>query len=183
MSWKEKAPFRMRIPGKVPLRKRASKQYDFLYPTFSWPLQRSWACQRSANSEGRRNDGRYGIASGHIFIFGSGSCRSVRIQVVRVSRGSGRGRIKERCFGRCQLLENRLVGISFVKGPAGTLGELESGAINAGKAAGAESVKITASMVKDSMARLLTSQGFTQEMKNGKASGKWIKTIVLKKPD
>ena len=72
------------------------------------------------------------------------------------------------------------VGISFVKGPAGTLGQLESGVINAAKATGAESVKITASMVKDSMAKLLSSQGFSQEIKNGKATGNWIKTIKLK---
>ena len=72
------------------------------------------------------------------------------------------------------------VRISAVKGPAGTLSKLESGAINAAKAEGASSVKLTATMVKDSMARLLRQNGFTQELKNGKATGNWIKIIKLK---
>jgi hypothetical protein len=72
------------------------------------------------------------------------------------------------------------VGISAVSGPAGTLKQLESGAINAAKASGSDSVTITAKMVKDSMGRLLRNQGFTQEMKNGKATGNWIKRVKLK---
>ena len=38
-------------------------------------------------------------------------------------------------------------------------------------------------MAKDSMARLLRQNGFSQEIKDGQATGKWLKEIKLKKPD
>lgn len=69
------------------------------------------------------------------------------------------------------------IGISVLKGPTGTLAEIEKGAVNAGKATGAESVKITAAMAKDSMARLLRRNGFSQDS----ATGNWIKIIKLMK--
>jgi RHS repeat-associated protein len=71
------------------------------------------------------------------------------------------------------------VGISMVKGPAGTLKQIESGAVSAAKATNSNSVKITATMVKDSMGRLLRKNGFVQELKDGKVTGRWIKTIKL----
>jgi hypothetical protein len=51
-----------------------------------------------------------------------------------------------------------------------TLSKLEGGAVNAAKANGASTLTMTASMVKDSMGRLLRQNGFTQEMKNGQAT-------------
>jgi len=72
------------------------------------------------------------------------------------------------------------VTVSVVRGPAGTLSNIEKGAINAAKSTGASSVKISARMVKESMGRLLRRNGFTQEMKNGKGTGNWSKTIKVK---
>jgi RHS repeat-associated protein len=71
------------------------------------------------------------------------------------------------------------VNISMVSGPAGTVAKLEQGAINAAKAQGASTLELKASMVKDSMGRLLRKNGFTQEIKDGKATGNWIKTIKI----
>ena len=71
------------------------------------------------------------------------------------------------------------VGISIVKGPAGTLAKLEQGAIAAAKSQGAATLKITATMVKKSMARRLRMDGFTQEFENGNATGNWIKEIKI----
>jgi len=72
------------------------------------------------------------------------------------------------------------VTVSVVRGPAGTLSNIEKGAINAAKSTGASSVKISARMVKESMGRLLRRNGFRQEMKNGKGTGNWSKTIKVK---
>ncbi|MGH9571523.1 MAG: hypothetical protein ACRD4F_17910, partial [Candidatus Angelobacter sp.] len=69
------------------------------------------------------------------------------------------------------------VKIAAVAGPAGTLSKVEQGAISVAKAAGASSLKLTSAMVKDSMVRVLKGNGFTQEMKDGKATGNWIKQI------
>jgi len=71
------------------------------------------------------------------------------------------------------------VNIAMVSGPSGTLSKLETGAINAAKAEGASTLTLTASMVKDSMGRLLRQNGFTQEVKNGQPTGRWIKEIKL----
>jgi len=75
------------------------------------------------------------------------------------------------------------VNISMISGPAGTLSKVEAGAINAARAEGASSLTLSASMVKDSMGRLLKQNGFTQDVKEGQATGRWIKEIKLKKPD
>ena len=72
------------------------------------------------------------------------------------------------------------VHVSFVTGPAGTLAKVEQGAVNAAASQGASSVKISAAMVKDSVGRLLRRNGFTQQMKNGKGTGNWSKTIKIK---
>ena len=73
------------------------------------------------------------------------------------------------------------VKISAVNGPAGTLARLEKGSIDLAKSQGASSLKLTAAMVKDSMARLLKSNGFKQEFKDGKATGNWTKDIKIEK--
>jgi RHS repeat-associated protein len=71
------------------------------------------------------------------------------------------------------------VNVSMVAGPAGTLSRLETGAIDAARAQGASILELKASMVKDSVGRLLRMNGFTQIMKDGKATGDWIKKINL----
>jgi RHS repeat-associated protein len=71
------------------------------------------------------------------------------------------------------------VNISMVAGPAGTLDRVLGGAIAAAKGEGASSLTITASMVKDSMGRLLRKNGFSQEIKNGEKTGRWIKKVDL----
>ena len=71
------------------------------------------------------------------------------------------------------------VTVSAVRGPAGTLSKIEQGAVNAARSQGASSVKIAAKMVKASMGRLLRKNGFTQEIKDGKATGNWTKTIKI----
>jgi hypothetical protein len=68
----------------------------------------------------------------------------------------------------------------MVAGPAGTLSKIEAGAVSAARAQGASSVELRASMVKDSMGRLLRKNGFTQEINDGKATGNWVKVIKLK---
>jgi len=71
------------------------------------------------------------------------------------------------------------VNISMVSGPAGTLSKIEAGAIDAAKAQGASSLELKASMVKDSMGRLLRKNGFTQEVKDGQATGNWVKHVKI----
>jgi RHS repeat-associated protein len=75
------------------------------------------------------------------------------------------------------------VTISMVGGNIkGTLAQIEAGAINAAKGEGAQSVKVTATMVSDSMARLLTQNGFKEVLdKAGKGTGTFVKEITIKK--
>ena len=75
--------------------------------------------------------------------------------------------------------ENFGVTISAVSGPAGTVSRIEQGAIDAAEGQGASTLTITATMVKDSMARLLKSRGFTQVIENGQATANWTKTVKL----
>jgi RHS repeat-associated protein len=75
--------------------------------------------------------------------------------------------------------ERLVAGVSFVAGPAGTLKTLEAGMIELARSEGATSLKMTATMVKDSMARLLRAQGFSPVIVDGKATGDWVKIISL----
>lgn len=47
------------------------------------------------------------------------------------------------------------------------------------KAAGASEVNVTAKMTTKSMGRWLRKEGFKQEMKDGKATGNWTKTVEV----
>jgi len=72
------------------------------------------------------------------------------------------------------------VGVPVLsEGPAGTVSTIEGGAVNAAKAAGAESVRITAVNPNASMERLLRLRGYTQLIKKGKATGRWVKIIKV----
>ena len=71
------------------------------------------------------------------------------------------------------------IGISIVDGPKGTLGKMAEGVKAAGKAAGASEVNVTAKMTTKSMGRWLRREGFKQEMKDGKATGNWTKTVKV----
>jgi RHS repeat-associated protein len=76
------------------------------------------------------------------------------------------------------------VGISFVgspKGVTGTLGAVQKGIINAGKASGASSVTVVAKNVDANLAKVLQKRyGFSEVIKDGKGTGNWTKTINLK---
>lgn len=76
------------------------------------------------------------------------------------------------------------VGVGIAASPdgvTGTLAAIQRGAISAAEDSGASSVTIVAKDVTNQQLEgVLEKKGFTQEFKNGQATGNWSKTIKLK---